>query len=120
LANGSISGYIVADPFNAVAEVNGVGKILRFIPDVWFEHACCVAIMHEDDVVERPNWSQAVVSSLARAQVYARENRQEAARLLSGDGENYLPQPLEVIERAMSHYDVAEYEPLGAIQHPEW
>lgn len=120
LANGSISGYIVADPFNAVAEVNGVGKILRFIPDVWFEHACCVALMHEDDVVNRPNWSQAVVSSLAKAQVYARENRTEAARLLSNEGNGYLPQPLEVIERAISHYDIAEYGPTGAIQHADW
>ncbi|MDA0271238.1 MAG: ABC transporter substrate-binding protein [Chloroflexi bacterium] len=120
LANGSIEGYIVADPFNAVAEVNNVGKILRFIPDVWFEHACCVAIMHEDDVAERPNYTQAVVNSLARAQVYARENRSEAARILSGDGNNYLPQPRPVIERALTHYDHAEYVPTGAIKHPEW
>lgn len=120
LAAGSIRGYIVADPFNAVAEVNQVGKILRFIPDVWFEHACCVAVMHEDDVTDRPNWSQAVVSSLARAQVYARENRAEAARLLSGDGKNYLPQPRPVIERALTHYDIAEYGPTGAIQHEDW
>ncbi len=120
LANKSISAYIVADPFNAVAEVNSVGKILRFIPDVWFEHACCVTIMHEDDVTERPNWSQAVISSLARAQAYARSNREEAARLLSGDGENYLPQPRAVIERALTHYDTAEYGPTGAIQHTDW
>ncbi|MGE3960111.1 MAG: ABC transporter substrate-binding protein [Dehalococcoidia bacterium] len=120
LANGSIAGYIVADPFNAVAEVNQVGKVLRFIPDVWLDHACCVAVMHEDDVTNRPNWAQAVVSSLARAQVYARENRQEAARLLSGDGNNYLPQPRAVIERALTHYDVDEYGPTGAIQHPDW
>src|SRR5690606_19741763 len=120
IANGSIAGYIVADPFNAVAEVNDVGKILRFIPDVWFEHACCVVVMHEDDVRDRPNWAQAVVTSLARAQLYARTNRAEAARLLSGDGENYLPQPRPVIERALSHYDHAEYVPIGAIQHEDW
>jgi len=120
LANGAISGYIVADPFNAVAEVNNVGKILRFIPDVWFEHACCVAVMHADDLEERPNWSQAVVSSLARAQAYARSNREEAARILSGDGENYLPQPRPVIERALTHYAQDEYGPTGAITHPEW
>ncbi|MEX2031919.1 MAG: ABC transporter substrate-binding protein [Dehalococcoidia bacterium] len=120
LANKSISAFIVADPFNAVAEVNNVGKILRFIPDVWFEHACCVTIMHEDDVTQRPNWSQAVISSLARAQAYARANREEAARLLSGDGENYLPQPRAVIERALTHYDTAEYAPTGAIQHADW
>ncbi len=120
LANGSIAGYIVADPFNAVAEVNQVGKILRFIPDVWLDHACCVAVMHEDDVTNNPNWAQAVVTSLARAQVYARDNRAEAARLLSADGKNYLPQPRPVIERALTHYDTAEYGPTGAIQHTDW
>ena len=120
IANGSIAGYIVADPFNAVAEVNDVGKILRFIPDVWFEHACCVVVMHEDDVRDRPNWAQAVVTSLARAQLYARTNRSEAARLLSGDGDNYLPQPRPVIERAISYYDIEEYGPIGAIEHPDW
>ncbi|MGH7753774.1 MAG: ABC transporter substrate-binding protein, partial [Gemmatimonadales bacterium] len=30
LATGAIAGYIVADPFNAVAEVNQVGRIFRF------------------------------------------------------------------------------------------
>lgn len=120
LANGSISGYIVADPFNAVAEVQGVGKILRFIPDVWFEHACCVALMHEEDVVQSPRWAQAVINSLARAQVFAREDRAEAARLLSNEGKGYLPQPRQVIERALAHYDLAEYSETSAIQHPDW
>jgi NitT/TauT family transport system substrate-binding protein len=120
LANAAISGYIVADPFNAVAEVNRVGRILRFTPDVWFEHACCVVVMHEDDVQERPRYTQAVVSSLARAQSYARAERVEAARLLSSDGHKYLPQPRPVIERALSYYDVAEYGPTGAIRHQDW
>lgn len=120
LANGAISGYIVADPFNAVAEVNRVGRILRFMPDVWFEHACCVVVMHEDDVQQRPRYTQAVVSSLARAQLYAREHRVEAARLLSSDGHKYLPQPRTVIERALSYYDPAEYGPTGAIRHRDW
>lgn len=120
LANAAISGYIVADPFNAVAEVNRVGRILRFTPDVWFEHACCVVVMHEDDVQQRPRYTQAVVSSLARAQSYARSERVEAARLLSSDGHKYLPQPRPVIERALSYYDVAEYGPTGAIRHQDW
>ena len=86
LSNDSISGYIVADPFNAVAEVNDIGKVLRFTGDVWYKHACCVAIMHEDDVVNRPNYTQAVVNSISEAQLYASNNKLEAARLLSKDG----------------------------------
>ncbi len=120
LANDSIQGYIVADPFNAVAEVNNVGKVLRFVPDVWLDHACCVVILHEDDTRDRPEWSQAVVDSVADAQDYIRNNRSEAAQLLSADGEGYLPQPLPAIARALTHYDLDEYGPSGAIQHPDW
>lgn len=120
LANNSIQGYIVADPFNAVAEINDVGKVFRFVPDVWLDHACCVVVMHQSDVEEKPNWAQAVVSSVAEAQVYIRENRAEAAQLLSADGEGYLPQPLAAIERALTHYDLDEYTASGAITHPDW
>ena len=120
LASGSIAGYIVADPFNAVAEVNGIGKVLRFTGDVWRDHACCVVVMHEDDVRDRPAFAQAVVSSVASAQLWAADNRAEAATVLSADGENYLPQPLPAIERALTHYDHGEYVGTGAIEHPEW
>jgi NitT/TauT family transport system substrate-binding protein len=120
LANGSIAGYIVADPFNAVAEVNGIGKVLRFTGDVWRDHACCVVVMHSDDVRDRPQYAQAVVSAVASAQLWAGGNRAEAAHVLSADGENYLPQPLPAIERALTHYDHGEYVGSGAIEHPDW
>ena len=120
LASGAIAGYIVAEPFNAAAELNGVGQIFRFTGDVWLHHACCVVVMHEADVRERPDWAQAVVTAVARAQLFARENRQEAARILSRDGGGYLPQPLEVVARALSHYDRELYGRTGAIRHPEW
>ena len=100
--------------------MNNVGKILRFVPDVWLDHACCVVIMHENDTVERPEFAQSVVNSVADAQLYIRNNRPDAAQLLSADGEGYLPQPLAAIDRALTHYDLAEYEPTGAITHPDW
>jgi NitT/TauT family transport system substrate-binding protein len=120
LGNGSIAGYIVADPFNAVAEVNKIGKVHRFTGDIWLNHACCVVIMHEQDLQQRPTWAQAVVTAVAKAQLFARENRVEAARLLAKEGGNYLPQPLPVIERAMTHYDRTEYTASGAVRHADW
>ncbi len=120
LANGTIAGYIVADPFNAVAEVNQVGRVFRFTGDAWLNHACCVVIMHEEDTVKRPQWAQAVVNAIAKAQLFARENRKETARILSKDGADYLPQPLPVIERALAYYDRAEYGPTRAVEHPDW
>lgn len=119
IANGSIAGYIVAEPFNAAAEVNGVGKILRFTGDIWQHHACCVVIMHEDAINERPNWAQATVSAIARAQLFASQNREETAKILSNEGNDYLPQPRQVIEQALNHYDKDEYGG-NAIQHLDW
>jgi NitT/TauT family transport system substrate-binding protein len=120
LAAGTIAGYLVADPFNAVAEVQGIGKVLRFTGDAWLNHACCVAIVHEDVVRERPGWTQAVVSGLAKAQRFARENRKETARILSKEGGDYLPQPLPAIERSLTGYSREEYLASKAITHPEW
>lgn len=119
LANGSIAGFIVADPFNAISELNGGGKILRFTGDVWQNHACCVVVMHQDTIDQRPEWAQKVVTALARAQLYTRENRAATAELLSKEGKGYLPQPKPSILRALSHYDHVEYGKTGAIQHKD-
>ena len=43
LANGSIGGYVVADPFNAVAQIKKIGRIATFLGDVWRDHACRAA-----------------------------------------------------------------------------
>ncbi len=121
LANGSIAGYIVAEPFNALAEVQGVGKILRFSGDVWLDHACCVVVMHEEDVATRPDWAQAVVTAIVRAQRFARAERAEAAQLLAKRGDRgYLPQPLEAIERVLLDHEHDRYVQDGTIRHPDW
>lgn len=118
LSSGSIAGFIVADPFNALAESSGVGRILRFTGDVWRDHACCVTVVKEDLVSGRADAAQAVVDALAEAQLALRTDRVGSAKLLSEGG--YLPQPLPAIERALTHYDVAEYGSTGAIQHEGW
>lgn len=120
LANGSIAGYIVADPFNAVAEVNDIGKVLRFTGDVWLDHACCVVTTSDRLIAESPDVVQAVTNAVARAQLWTRDNRVEAAHVLSADGEGYLPQPVVAIDRALSYYERDEYVPTGAIIHPDW
>lgn len=120
LSTGSIAGFIVADPFNAVAEVNKIGRVLRFTGDVWLNHACCVVTASETLIAQSPDVVQSIVSSVARAQLWATAERSEAARILSADGEGYLPQPRPAIARALSHYDRGEYGPTGAIIHPDW
>ena len=123
IASRQISGYIVAEPFNAAAETLGVGKILRFTGDIWRHHACCVMVMHENDLQSRPDWSQKVVNAVVKAQAWARNNRAEAARLLSKDGAGrYTPHATALLEKVLSPpaADRAGDLASGAIRHADW
>lgn len=123
LAAKRIAGYIVAEPFNALAENLKVGRIQRFTGDVWRNHACCVVFMHEHDLNNRPEWSQKVVNAIVKAQLWTRDNRAEAAKLLSKDGENrYTPHASEVLGRVLAPAasEREQYLADGAIRHADW
>lgn len=123
LAAKRIAGYIVAEPFDAAAEMLGVGKILRFTGDVWKRHACCVVTMHEDDVARRPDWTQKVVNAVVKAQLFARNHRAETAALLSKeDPHRYTPQPQAVLAKVLAPPAGASaaYDHSGAIRHADW
>jgi len=122
IAAKKIDAYIVAEPFNALGEIKAGAKMLRFTGDVWKGHPCCVVCMHEADVMDpaRAAWTQGVHNAVVAAQLYMAENRKETAHMLSKDGKNYLPFPVEVIDRAMNFYDPAYYKNPLAIKHVEW
>ncbi len=123
LASGRIAGFTVAEPFNAMAETQGVGRILRFTGDVWRDHACCVAFMHEQDLQTRPQWAQGVVDGLVRAQSWIRDNRVETARILSRDGSGrYTPHTQENLLKVLAPdpADRRQYVDSGVIRHPDW
>lgn len=121
LAGKSISGFIVAEPFNAAAETNGVGKVLRFSGDVWRDHACCVTFLSERDIDARPEWAQRVTNAIVKAQAWALGNQLEAARDLSNAGENrYTPHSPEVLAKVFSTTDYARYEQNGVIVNHGW
>ncbi|MFT0850277.1 ABC transporter substrate-binding protein [Achromobacter sp. F4_2707] len=123
LANKQIAGYTVAEPFNANAEVLKVGKILRFTGDVWKDHACCVVLMHEQDLEQRPDWSQKVVNAIVQAQAWIQENRQETARILSRDNpQKYTPHTYEALANVLEpeRLDAALYENSGAMVNTAW
>lgn len=123
LANGAIAGFIVAEPFNAAAETQGIGKILRFTGDVWNNHACCVVFQHEKDLTERPEWSQQVVNAIVKAQLWMRDHRAESAALLARDASGkYTPFPQPVLERVLVPNAERDHEYLasGANRHADW
>jgi NitT/TauT family transport system substrate-binding protein len=121
LAGKSIAGYIVAEPFNAAAEQLKVGKVLRFVGDVWRDHACCLLTLSERDVAERPKWAQSVTNAVVKAQLWARSNQLETAKLLAKDGEGrYTPHALPVLSKVLAATDYTEYERAGIVRHKDW
>ena len=118
LESGSIAGYIVAEPFCAVAEVQGIGHVLRFTGDVWKDHACCVTVVRESLLTENPELAQAAADAIVATQLAIREDRNRAAQRLSEGG--YLPQPLPAIQATLAEHPEEHYLESGAIAHPEW
>lgn len=123
LGTKQIAGYIVAEPFNALAEILKVGKIWRFTGDVWKNHACCVVTMHEHDLEERPEWSQKVINGIVQAQAWTLDHRDETAHILAKDNPSqYTPHTHETLARVLAPgaEQAAQYEASGAIRHADW
>lgn len=120
LAARKIDAYIVAEPFNALGEIKAGARMLRFTGDIWRNHPCCVVCMNEELTTAKPEWTQKVINAVVKAAIYASHNKAEVAKLLSKDGEGYLPVPSAVVERAMTKYDLETYGKTGAIKNADW
>ncbi len=121
LSNKSIGGFIVAEPFNAAAELHKIGRIARFTGDVWDDHACCVVLVRESDVAENREWTQRVVNAIVKAQHWSLDHRPDVARILSKEsGLGYTPHPEATLDRVLTDRDIDNYVKTGAIKHPEW
>ncbi|CRZ15985.1 ABC transporter substrate-binding protein [Mycolicibacterium neworleansense] len=113
LANGTLGGYVVADPFNAVAQIKKIGHIHTFLGDVWRDHACCALVTREDVIASRPQAVQAVTDAVVAAQLRIDADRAAAAAALTGG--RYLPQPTPAIALALTYP-----KPPYALAHPDW
>jgi NitT/TauT family transport system substrate-binding protein len=119
LAAKKIDGYIVAEPFNALGELKINARMLRFTGDIWKNHPCCVICTQEQNIKERPEWTQKIVDAIVRAHLYASQNKAEIAHLISRDGKGYLPTPAAAVEKAVVDYG-DHYVQSGAIRHRAW
>ncbi len=115
LASGAIAGFTVADPFSAVAEAKGVGRVHRFLGDVWADHACCAITVRQQLVDTQPRAVQALTDSVVAAHSWLDGHRGEAGRLLTGAG--YLPQAEAAVGKVFTR-DAAAYAPIA--RHPDW
>jgi NitT/TauT family transport system substrate-binding protein len=119
LAARKIDGFIVAEPFNALAEIRAGARMLRFTGDIWRQHPCCVVTVHEALAERNPDFAQKVTNAIVDAQLWLNGHKAEAARLLSAEGANLIPLPNAVVAKAMTDYGDA-YRAQGAIRNPGW
>lgn len=118
-----MDGFIVAEPFNALAEMKLKARIMRFTGDVWKNHPCCVLVSQESLISQEPLFVQKAVNAVVRAQLWCTKHPNEAARILSREGGGYLPVRENVLKRVFTGYDLDEYlsgPSPRPIMHPEW
>jgi NitT/TauT family transport system substrate-binding protein len=109
-----INAFIVADPFNALAQEKFKARIMRYSGDIWKNHPCCVIVTHDRLIQHRPAMVQKAVNAIVRAQTWCKANPRETAHLLSRDGAGYLPLPETVLNRVFTPPDAEE------LVHPHW
>lgn len=114
LLGNKIDGYIVADPFNALAQIKFNARIMRFCGDIWKNHPCCVVVANENFIKKNTVLVQKAINAIVRAQDWCINNPGETAHLLSRDGEGYLPFSKDILKK------VFEDPEKNQVVHPDW
>ena len=109
-----IDGFIVAEPFNALAQLKLKARIMRFSGDMWKNHPCCVVVTREDFAAGNTGTVQKAVKAIVRAQLWCARNPGETAYLLSREGEGYLPVRQRVLK------NVFQNPADSNLSHPDW
>lgn len=117
LESGSIDGYIVGEPFAAMAEMSGVGRVLYHTKDIWPNFISCVLVVREELIEEDRAIVQELVDGIAKSGKWldaSHEHRMQAAAITA---ENYYFQPKELLEYVLSNPpDRVKYTQLGPLR----
>jgi NitT/TauT family transport system substrate-binding protein len=102
LQAGSVDAYIVGEPFAALAEVKGFGRVLYLTKDIWPDFISCVLVVHQDWIDERRELVQELVDGIAKSGKWLdsdQEHRMEAAEVA---GRLYYEQNPELLKYVLS------------------
>ncbi|BDI29338.1 NLPA lipoprotein [Capsulimonas corticalis] len=83
LATKAIDGYFVGEPFPAVAELNGSGRVLYYAKDIWPRFISCALVVHEDLIKQHPDEVRDLVRGIAQSGAWAETHRLQAAALVA-------------------------------------
>jgi NitT/TauT family transport system substrate-binding protein len=83
LAAGAIDAYFVGEPHCGRAELDGTGRVLYHVKDIWPRFISCVLVVSEALIERRPQVVHDLVLGIAESGEWAEGHRPEAARLVS-------------------------------------
>lgn len=102
LRAGNLDGFLSPDPFNQRAVWEGIGYIHLLTKDIWEGHPCCAFAAPASFARELPNTYGALLKAIIDATQFASaaENRADISAAIAP--ENYLNQPVEVIQQVLT------------------
>jgi NitT/TauT family transport system substrate-binding protein len=81
LAVGRIDGYFIGEPHAARAELDGTGRILYHVKDIWPKFISCCLVVTEKLIDENPDVVKDLVRGIAESGEWAETHRLEAAKV---------------------------------------
>lgn len=108
LAEGTIQAYVSNNPHPALAEHNGIGRVVCSLselpPGIFGDHPCCALAATSAIIADNPQGVAAVLELFVYATDYINNNREDAAAAVS----EWCGVPLEVTVESMesSVYDM--------------
>jgi NitT/TauT family transport system substrate-binding protein len=90
---GTVGGFIVAEPFGRQVVKAGYGEELAMSKDIWPNHPCCVLVVKDDVIANRPDAVQELVTSLVASGKFIMQQPAQAAKI----GAKFLHQDEDVI-----------------------
>ncbi len=117
LTTGQIDGYVAWQPYLALAEKSGIGKVAALSRDfppegAWDNHPCCVLVASNDILQNYPDLAMAVSVILLSGDDFAEQHPQALPEItadwLMGDGDYLLGSqiisPISLFNRSLSTF----------------
>jgi NitT/TauT family transport system substrate-binding protein len=83
LATKEIDAYFIGEPHAARAELDGTGRVLYHVKDIWPRFISCCLVVTDKLIQERPEVVKDLVRGIAESGEWAETHREEAAKLVS-------------------------------------
>ncbi|MCL2398842.1 MAG: ABC transporter substrate-binding protein [Defluviitaleaceae bacterium] len=90
---GTIAGYIVAEPFGTVVVNGGHGDILKLSKDVTPAHPCCGVVVRDEVIAEHRDTVQALINSFVKSGLEVKSDKENTIKTAV----SFMKQPEEVV-----------------------